>query len=338
MSAERREASDMSFLVIGCGSIGKRHIANLRRLGVKNIVATDTSKSRRQEVHEQFSVPTVSDPTDSFSSNPDVALICSPTNMHLEHALMAAMAGCHLLVEKPIAHTLEGIEALLDEVERKALVTLVGCNFRFHPGLQRVKALLEQEAIGKVVSARAQFGQYLPDWHPWEDYRQTYSAQKSLGGGVMLDRIHEIDYLRWLLGEVTEVYAMQGHLSHLEIDTEDTVEILARFTQGAFGSIHLDYVRRISDSSLEVVGDAGLIQWSFNNNEVRWYLSKEHQWYTHQWPHYDVNDMYVAELEHFLKVLDGETASELDARAGVRVLSIALAAKQAAMEKKAIAL
>ena len=325
------------FLVVGCGSIGKRHIANLRQLGIEDIVATDTREDRRREVEERFGVRTFSDLAGALDKDVQVALICTPTRLHIEHALMAARAGCHLFIEKPIADTLEGVDELLDEVQRRALVTLVGCNFRFHPGLRHVKALLDEGAIGKVVSARAQFGQYLPDWHPWEDYRHGYSAQRALGGGVVLDRIHEIDYVRWLLGEVTDVYAMTGHLSDLEIDTEDTLEMVLRFASGAFGSIHLDYVRRTYDCSLDIVGDTGTIQWSYQDHTVRWYLADEGKWHSLQWPGYDGNEMYLAETRHFLSALRGEETSDLDVADGSRVLAIALAAKQAAVEHRAVA-
>jgi predicted dehydrogenase len=328
----------MRFLVVGCGSIGKRHIGNLRQLGVEDVVATDAREDRRLEVETRFGISTFPDLAGALDKDVQVALICTPTRLHLEHALMAARAGCHLLIEKPIADTLEGLDELLDEVQRRNLVTLVGCNFRFHPGLRHVKALLDEGAIGKVVSARAQFGQYLPDWHPWEDYRHGYSAQRSLGGGVILDRIHEVDYMRWLLGDITEVSAMMGHLSDLEIDTEDTVEVLLRFASGVFGSVHLDYVRRTYDCSLEIIGDAGTVQWNYQDHTVCWYLTDGEKWHSLEWPGYDGNEMYLAEMRHFLRALRGEETPELDVTGASRVLAIALAAKQAAVEQRTIAI
>jgi len=322
------------FLIIGCGSIGKRHLGNLKQLGVQDIIAFDIRPERRQEVQQRFGVPVFAELSAALDQNPGAAVVCTPTSLHLPHALAAAQANYHLFIEKPIADSLEGIEELLAEVRRRRLVTFVQCNFRFHPGLRLVKSLLEEEKIGRVVSARAQFGQYLPDWHPWEDYRQSYSARKDLGGGVILDRIHEIDYLRWLLGEVTEVFAVMGHLSHLEVDTEDVAEIFLRFATGTLGSIHLDYVRRTYDCSLEIIGDEGIIRWRYQDHLLSWYLAKESQWYSRQWPRYEGNMMYLEAMRNFLRALQGEEASAQDAAEGVRVLAIALAAKQAALEGK----
>jgi predicted dehydrogenase len=337
MSANSDPLPDGRFLVIGCGSIGKRHLGNLQQLGVKQLAAFDLRADRRREVEEQFGVPTFADLMSALAAEARVALICTPTHLHLEHALTAARSGCHLFIEKPVADRLDGVDELLELVSQQYLHTLIGCNYRFHPGLQHVKALLEQEAIGHVISARANFGHFLPNWHPWEDYRQGYSASRAMGGGVVLDRIHEFDYLRWLLGEVVETCALTGQLSQLEVDTEDTAEVLLRFVTGAFGSIHLDYVRRTYDCSLELVGERGTIQWCYQDSSVRWYLAGEARWHSLQWSDYAGNQMYIDEMKHFLRVIRGEEKAQLDAAAGTRDLAIALAARQAAEERRAVA-
>lgn len=330
---------DAEFLVVGCGSIGKRHLRNLKQLGANRLVAFDPVPERRREVEEGLGIRTVADLPAAMGqfSGMGVALVCSPTRLHLEHSLLAASAGRHLFVEKPVAETAEGLDALLNTIKEKRLASLVGCNFRFHPGLRHVRGLVQSGALGRIVSARAQFGQYLPDWHPWEDYRQGYSARRSGGGGVCLDRIHELDYIRWLLGEVKQVFAYMDHLSHLEIDTEDTVEVLLRFESGAIGSVHLDYVRRSYDCSLEIVGDLGTLQWRFQDHSVSWEIAGEGCRQSRAWPKYDVNQMYLDEMRHFFGVLLGEETSELDAEDGARVLRLALAAKESASLGSAVA-
>jgi len=334
--ADRSGMEDMRFLVLGCGSIGKRHLRNLKKLGVKNILAHDVREDRRQEMEEEHSISVLADLEEAFERGIQVVLVCSPTHLHLQHALMAARAGCHLFIEKPIAHSLDGLDELLQEVERARLVTFVGCNFRFHPGLLHVKSLLKKGAIGTVISVRAQFGQYLPDWHPWEDYRQGYSSQRAMGGGVVLDRIHELDYLTWLLGNIQSIYAVVGHRSKLEIDTEDIAELLVEFGSGAVGSIHLDYIRRTYDCSLEVVGDEGTIQWCYQDHSVKWYVAREGRWHSMRWPNYDDNEMYLAEMLHFLRVLEDKEMPQLDVAGGSRILAVALAVKEAAKSQRVL--
>lgn len=331
-------APNGKFLVVGCGSIGRRHLGNLQSLGVDEIIAFDVVEERRHAVAEKFHVPVYADYEEALSQGVRAVLICSPTRLHLEQSLRAARMGCHLFIEKPIATSLEGLDELANLVQVNHIKTLVGCNFRFHPGLQKVKSLLETGTIGNIVSARAQFGQYLPSWHPWEDYRQGYSARRDLGGGVLLDRIHELDYIRWLLGEVSSVAALIGKLSHLEIDTEDTVDLLLGFSGGFFGTVHVDYVRRTYDCSFEVVGDQGTIQWSFQDHKVRWFMAAENCWHSLEWPKYEVNSMYLDQFRHFFRLLEGQESSMADVSEGARVLEIALAARQAADEGKVVCL
>jgi len=326
------------FLILGCGSIGKRHIDNLLELRAGEVIAYDPNPQRRLEAESRFGIRTVEDPQRALTEGVSAAFVCSPTHLHMEQALAAARVGAHIFVEKPLSLDMHGADELSREVESRGLVALTGCNFRFHPGLKKVKELVDAHAIGRVVTARAQFGQYLPDWHPWEDYRSSYSAHRKMGGGVILDRIHEIDYLHWLFGEATHVFAMANRLSSLEIDCEDTAEILLRLESGTFCSVHLDYVRRVYDCSLELTGDEGTVQWSFSEHEVRWYLAATRQWQRVTWPNYPVNDMYLEELRHFLRAIHGLEPPVQNLREARRALVTALAAKQSAAEGRQIEL
>jgi len=326
------------FLILGCGSIGKRHIANLLELSAGEVFAYDPNPERRLEVASRFAVQAVDDPAPVLADGVSAVFVCSPTHLHMEQSLAAARNGAHIFVEKPLSLDMSGADELAALVESHKLVALTGCNFRFHPGLQKVKELVDAEAVGRIVSIRAQFGQYLPDWHPWEDYRNSYSAHSKMGGGVILDRIHELDYLYWLFGQATHVFALANRLSSLEIDCEDTAEIVLRLASGAFCSVHLDYVRRVYDCSLEITGELGSIQWSFPQHEVRWYTAASRQWHRVTWPEYPVNEMYLEELRHFLRAIRGLEPPMQTLAEARRTLATALAAKQSAVEGKQIAL
>ena len=320
------------FVVIGCGSIGKRHICNLINLGVKDILAFDTCKDRCLAVKDQYGVKIVHRLEEAWEHHPEVALITVPTNLHVPLALQAAEHGCHLFIEKPLSDRLDGrIDQLLKVVEQRHLVTLVGCNMRFHPGVTKIKQLVEEGVLGNVVAARVEVGHYLPDWHPEDDYRRGYSARRDLGGGVILDAIHEIDYIRWMLGEVETVACFAGKLSHLEIETEDTAAILLRFTDGTIGEIHLDYVQRIYSRTCHIVGDEGTIRWDYTSGEVRWYSPETRDWRLFANPQdWEPNQMYADEMRHFLACLIGREKPALDVFEAARVLQLALAAKTSA--------
>jgi len=317
------------FLVVGCGSIGKRHLGNLRFLSAGELMAYDSRPERLEEVKREYGTEVFSDFKEALQQEPAAVLICTPTSLHMEYALSAARSGCHLFIEKPISHSMDGVPGLIEIAAAKKLVTLIGCNFRFNWGLKLVKKLVDENSIGRLFCIRAEFGQYLPGWHPWEDYRQGYSANEALGGGVILDSIHEIDYVYWLMGKVKAVSCFAGKISSLEIDTEDMAEILLRFQNGAIANIHMDYVQRAYNRSCEVIGEEGTITWSFQDSQVRLYSARSNQWQVHTIDaSYDVNQMYIDEIEHFLRCIRREEQSSLDAAAAKSELEIVLAAKK----------
>jgi len=326
--------SDPSFLVIGCGSIGRRHAANLVSLGARNVTIFDPAEERRRRLASELGLDAVHSLDQAWERKPDAVIIAVPTSLHVSLALEAARRGCHSFVEKPLSDRFDNVDDLLKTVHALGLVTLVGCNMRWHPGLAMVKALVSNETVGRVIAARVEVGQYLPDWHPWEDYRQGYSARKDLGGGVILDAIHEIDYIRWLLGEITGVTCVAGKYSRLEIETEDVAAMLLRFEKGAVGEIHLDYVQRAYSRTCQIIGEAGTIHWDYTAGTVRWYLASDKSWHFFGNPQgWTSNDMYLEEMRHFLGCLNGIEQSMLDVFDAARVLKIALAAKHSATQQ-----
>lgn len=330
MSAPRRIA------VIGCGSIGRRHLANLAALGAGELIGCDPDPARRAEVEAGLGVTCLADPAAVWDRRPDAVVAAVPTSLHLRVALQAVERGCHVFVEKPLADRLDGTERLVGLVRDRGLVSLIGCNMRFHPGLSTLKRLLEEGAIGHVVAARVEFGQYLPDWHPTEDYRKGYSARRDLGGGIILDAIHELDYIRWMLGEVRTVACLAGKLSGLEIETEDTAAILLRFVSGAVGEVHLDYVQRAYRRTCQLIGEAGTLLWDYAAG-VSWFSAATRQWTVIPHPEgWQPNQMYLDEMAHFLACLDGRVRPALDVAEGRRVLEIALAARAAGADGRPV--
>jgi predicted dehydrogenase len=322
------------FLVAGCGSIGKRHMANLKSFGAFSIMAVDPDPTRREEAASRFGAEVYESMDTALGKSPKAAVICTPSSLHLQGALAAAKANCHLFVEKPLSNTTDGIDGLLDEVEKRNLVTMVGCNFKFHPSFIKMKEILDAGLLGKVLSARCQFGQYLPDWHPWEDYRRGYSARSELGGGILLDS-HEFDYIQWFMGDIQEVFCLSSKLSDLEIDTEDTAEVLLRFKGGAIAEIHLDYTQRSYQRNYEFFGDKGSLKWDVTDRRVWLYLSDKKRWELFEEPrNYDFNEMYLREMQHFMTCMEKREQTLSDIHTGWKTLRAILAAKASSMDGK----
>lgn len=226
----------MKFLIAGLGSIGRRHLQNLVALGQDDILLYRTNKSTMPD-DPLAAYPVETDLHEALAHKPDGVIISNPTSLHMDVAIPAAQAGCHILLEKPISHDMAQVDELASAAEKSGSRILVGFQFRYHPGLRAIDALLKSGDVGRPISARAHYGEYLPDWHPWEDYRQSFSARKDLGGGVILTLTHPLDYLRMLFGEVTSLSAYAGQFSDLEIDVEDTAEIAMQFENGVGKSV-----------------------------------------------------------------------------------------------------
>jgi predicted dehydrogenase len=316
----------LKFLIAGLGSIGRRHLQNLLALGQRDIVLFRTHQGTLSDP-EIEAFPTETNLSQALDQRPDAVIVSNPTALHLDVAIPAAEAGCHLFLEKPVSHSMDRIPDLVKAVELNGVKVLTGFQFRFHPGLACIKQCLGEEAIGKPISIRAHWGEHLPSWHPWEDYRIGYSARADLGGGVTLTLCHPLDYLRWLLGEVAALWAFSSHSGNLDIEVEDSVEIGLKFLNGALGSVHLDYIQRPPSHHLTIIGTNGTIEWDNSNGNARFYRVDKGEWEDHPVPSgFERNDLFMTEMSHFLDVLEGKSEPACTLDDGLRALELALSA------------
>ncbi len=326
----------MHFLIIGCGSIGQRHMNNLQAMGY-DVTGCDPDLARINLIKRRFGIGVFDNLRQALSNDYDAALICVPTSLHLPLAIEVAKRGMHLFIEKPLSHSYERIDELQSIVRKKKVTVLVGCNTRFLPSLVLAQKFIKENRIGKILSARVECGFYLPYWHPHEDYRNSYSAKKHLGGGVIFDDIHEIDSLMWLLGEVQEVFCCKDTLSNLEINTEDIAEIILRFQSKTIAQIHLDYLQKTYRRQYMFIGEKGDIIWDYIGQEVRLYLKKTNQWQVFQ---ESINTkrevMFLNEMEHFINCIQGKERSVNDLDFSKKILKVALACLKSAERRKVI--
>ena len=313
----------MKLMIAGLGSIGRRHLRNLLALGERDILLYRTHHSTLPD-EELAPFPVETDLDAALAHQPDAVIVSNPTALHLDVAIPAARAGCHLLLEKPISDRMDNrVNTLNEIVAEKELQVLVGYQFRFHPVLTQIKALLQTGELGKPLSVRAHWGEYLPGWHPWEDYRQGYAARKDLGGGVVNTLCHPLDYLRWLFGEVDSLTAMTGQVSQLDLDVEDVAEILLNFNNGMIGSVHLDYFQRPPAHWLEINAENGHIRWENATAEARVYSAQDKAWQTLSPPDgFDRNQLFMEETRHFLALVRGEEPSRCSLSDGIRSLQM----------------
>src|SRR5208283_3685864 len=319
-------------LVVGCGSIGRRHARNLKSLGVQQLGLCDTSPEALKECREELHAEVFGDYGEALKKfGPDVVLICTPPVYHVEEALAALHARAHVFIEKPLSHESSGVQALIAEALRRDRNVQIGYNMRFHPGLKILKDLIDSGKIGRVLWLSAEAGQFLPDWRPWQHYRESYSGRQELGGGIILDGSHELDYICWLLGRPTEVTCRAEHLSSLDVDVEDSAWIYLSFPERRRAELHLDFVQRAYTRTCKVVGDAGTALWDFNLQEVRWFSAQQPGWNSIPYK-FEANDMYLAEMVHFLESLGSRTGPVVDLEQGRDVIRVVEAAKKSSEE------
>lgn len=318
----------MRGLIIGTGSIGRRHLKNLQRLGV-----SDLHVYRHKPGHASLSLEGVAVQAHycaeaAFSVRPDFAIVANPTSLHVSSAIEAAQHDCHILIEKPVSNSLDRVDDLLREVRERNLTAAVAYNLRFHPGIEALRASLQQSDIGEVLSVRAWVGQYLPDWHPEEDYRRSYVAREELGGGVLFTLSHELDYLFWLFGGISEISAQAVRTKNLEMSTESLAEITCVFNSGIIGQIHLDCIRRTPFRGCEVIGTEGTLLLDLIEPCLKLYRPSGNE--TLPIPARDSNWAYLEQLRDFLQAVASHTPPRTSLEDGLAVLNLILAARRAA--------
>lgn len=328
-------AIDSTSLIVGSGSIARRHLANLRMLRPKSrIIVLRRQQSVSGDLPEADRV--VNTLEDAIHECPETAIVANPAPFHVPIAQALAEAGCHLLVEKPFSDRMDGLDALIDTCASRGVTLMVGYNLRFCPSLQAMARMVAEGAVGRVLHVNAEIGQYLPDWRPATDYRAGVTAQASLGGGALLELSHEIDIALWLGGPVASLTASLGRVGDLEIDTEDCVDLLVNFSSGARGHVHMDLLQRVPTRGCRVVGSEGTLEWDYFEDTLRLGRPGE-TWRQLEVPRLNQrNDMYLNELGHFFACVEQGVLPLVPGSAGRAVLAVALAARESAAKKKTV--
>lgn len=328
----------MKYLIAGLGSVGRRHLRNLVALGETDIVLYRTLKATLPD-DELAGYPVETDLAEALKKHkPDAVIVSNPTSLHLDVAIPAAEAGCAILLEKPIAGSMERVDVLQNAVEKSGSKVLVAFQFRFHPGMVKTRALIENGEIGRVVSASVHFGEYLPAWHPWEDYRQGYAARSDMGGGVVATQCHSLDYLPWLVGKKVEcVWGFAAKLSDLEVTADDTSKIGLRFAGGALGSLHLDYNQQPPEHEFRIIGTNGTIKWNLVDGAARIYRTEKKDWDIFPLPEgWERNVMFQEQTKHFVDMVKGKVEPSCTLEDGIRVQRLIASIHRSSVTGKSI--
>ncbi len=325
-------------LILGCGSIGKRHARALNCLGVNNISFCDMDKSKLEEISKEIKPTAVYLSYDeALNQKFDAVFICTPPALHVNQALKAIRSDCDVFIEKPLSTKLDGINVLEAEMINLKKLIMVGLCFRFHEGLKRVKDLIESREVGRLLSVRASIGEYLADCRPGVDYRKLYVVDKDVG--VTLDLCHEPDFVQWIIGSLpSKITAYTGKISDLEMQGDDIAEMIITFTNNVVASIHLDFFQRVRRRNSEFICTNGTIlldMADWNICYIKIYKSSSGKWTNIEIP-MQRDDMFKAMDKEFLECIDNRTEPSVGLTDGIKLLSLILSAKESSKNGKTV--
>ena len=330
-------------LVVGFGSIGRRHTNNL--LSITNSPITILSKRKNITKNDFINynknkkrIKIYSKIDKCLEEKPSVAFITNETSLHVNYALKLAKKKIDLFIEKPLSHSLKNISSLNSIIKKNKQIVMIGCNFRFYPTIRKMKELVDKKLIGKIISVQSENSSYLPDWHPNEDYSKGYVSSKNLGGGVTLTQIHELDYLIWMFGYPKKMKAIVGKFSNLKVETDDLSVSLLELQNKIIVELHLDYFSGPLYKRLKIRGSKGILSWDSNNNEIRIYHHTKKKYSKIKIKNNyklteNVNKMYIDEIKYFISCLTNRKQPMNNLTESAKTLRVALDLKKSSGTK-----
>jgi predicted dehydrogenase len=286
-------------LLIGAGSIGERHIRNLWSLGYNNIIVYRQRNLPFRDI-ANAQVEIVTNWNDALAKKPLAAIVCTPTAQHLQQTLDCINNGIHVLVEKPLAH--ENIDAvtIIDAIQKNKVLVQVAYMMRYHPLLQQVKTFVESKQFGNLVNIQTFWGEYLPAWHPWEDYRTSYAAQKESGGGAALTLSHDIDVANWIGGaDVSRYASFPNHHTALEVNTNAAFDLNIVYTNNVTAHVHVNYCQPIAQRWYKFIFDQAVMDVDFFKSSLS--ISTKENVEEVLLPFFDRNDLFIAQAKDFFQ-------------------------------------
>ena len=341
--------NNLRSLIIGCGSIGERHLHNIKKIGIKDIGILDTNKTRVDSLSKKYSVKKFYDLDNALSFKPDFSIICTLPESHIPIANSCINSGSHVFVEKPLSSNLKNVIPMLKKAKTKKLKVAVGYNLRFDKGINLLKHKLRRKEIGRPLSILITFGHNIKFWRPGTNYKNHYILKK--GGGIILDGSHEYDYLRWLFeDEIKSVYCQTRSTDSIKTETESFASIMLKTKKGLIANLNIDYLRPFYERSCYIIGEKGSLRWEYNLTKSAWstYTQKVNSKVTLQLLSKSssvvfnniirVNDMYINEIRNFVESITLNKKPLVDGFDGLNTLRLGVAALESAKKKKIISL
>jgi len=323
------------YVVVGTGSIAKRHISNLKQLFPNALIACAPSSKESMSIHQIEADKIFRDISEAIKANPICAIVASPTPLHLKNAYDFLCSDIPTLIEKPLCQNLKAFKEYKEVFERKKSIVEIGYCLRYQPAAIEFKKLIEKKnVLGEIHSVIVDVGQYLPDWRPGTDYKESVSAKESLGGGVLLELSHELDYINWLFGASDSVFCKAINTGVLSIDVEDKVDAILMRNDNFTINLHMDFLQRNPERYCKVIGSEGNLQWDILRNRIVFKGSKEREEVLFFEEEYDRNEMYLSMLSRFSRLVKENLKPLISLEEGLNVVNLIESMKKSSINNK----
>lgn len=253
-------------LIVGLGSMGKRRIRNLQKLGYKQLIGFDLREDRIIETRKKYKIPSFNNFEYALKEKPTIMIIATPPHLHKEYAEIAIKNDIHVFLEVNLLYN--HVESILKFSKRKSIVVCPSSTMRYHPVVKKLKILLKQKKIGKIYSIHHHVGHFLPNWHPWENYKDFFVSRKETGGARELVPV-ELNWLTYVFSDIKSVFANIGKISKLDVDIDDFYQIFLEFKNHIPCTINIDVFSIPSVKETKIIGEKGTIFCDFNKNQIK---------------------------------------------------------------------
>ncbi len=330
----------MKFLVVGLGSMGKRRIRNLQYLKEKDIIGFDMREDRRKEAEEKYGIKTFGNIDEAMKQNPGTLIISTPPNHHMEYELLAAKNSKHFFCEAGVFT--EKLEELIKLCKKNKIVAAPSCTFRFNGSVKIIKKLVDKNRIGKIVSLTYHLGQYLPDWHPWEDITEFYAGQKDTAATREMVPF-ELEWITWIFGDIKRISCIKGKMSSLKADIDDVYQLILEFKNKIIGNYLVEVISRTPTRIMRIIGEEGTIEWDWMSDTVKVYDAKTKKWTElkeeqgfKEKGYVTKEGMYIEEIKHFLNAIAGKEKYMYTLEDDKKILGLLEACEKSAKEGRHI--
>ena len=300
----------MRFLIVGLGSMGKRRVRNLKALQAGEIIGFDPRADRCMEAKSKYGIAVHKTFENAIADHPDALVISTSPDLHMQYAHAALNHGKPFFTEASVTDA--GMDELVKKLSTENVVGVPSCTMRFYPGPKKIKELIDTGRIGRVLSFTYQSGQYLPDWHPWEDYRKYYVSKRETGACREIVPF-ELVWLVWAFGGVERLTCMKGKVGDLDADIDDLYHLLLKFRSGAIGHLTVDVLARPGVRHMRVIGTEGIVEWVAGENIIKVSNMSDYSWETIELNRGTVEEKYVnpeepyvEEMSRFIRAIQGK--------------------------------